>query len=166
MPAHYWWLLFAVGLACLDLACASLCPAFSLKVCQFLDSLHLQTWIFNFSLLFFLFSPSPTLPSPSSSSPTHTLSLFHTHTYTHSHIHTSMVFLTSQSCSLFLVWLLSVLPPACLDPYASSRFISWSSPWKFALNTPPPTCPKQSHLLCATEMSYTYLYLCNYHNVL
>lgn len=81
MPAHYWWLLFAVGLACLDLACASLCPAFSLKVCQFLDSLHLQTWIFNFSLLFFLFSPSPTLPSPSSSSPTHTLSSTHTHTH-------------------------------------------------------------------------------------
>lgn len=89
MPAHYWWLLFAVGLACLDLACASLCPAFSLKVCQFLDSLHLQTWIFNFSLLFFLFSPSPTLPSPSYSSPTHTLSLPHTHIHTlpHTHLH-------------------------------------------------------------------------------
>lgn len=71
-------------------ACARLHPALGFKVCQLLDSLHLQTWIFTFSLLF-----------PSSSSLL-TLSHSHTHAHTCSHIDVSMVSLTFPSCSFCL----------------------------------------------------------------
>lgn len=122
-------------------ACARLHPALGFKVCQLLDSLHLQTWIFTFSLLF-----------PYSSSLL-TLSHSHTHAHTCSHIAVSIISLTFQSCSFFLAWLsLSLLQPAWIPVLPQDRshvHLPGNLPW-----TPPhPPCPKQRYLPCAADTS-------------